>query len=62
MYERQTVEEQIVNEHLYPKSGKAKEIPSPYRMRSLVDARISEKRNGAGGPGGLGGPGVTDGE
>ncbi len=39
-YERQAVEDEIRNEYLYPASGKPKALPSPARMRELVEARI----------------------
>ncbi|MBE3064736.1 MAG: hypothetical protein IMZ69_06925 [Spirochaetes bacterium] len=45
VYERQAVEEEIVNEHLYPGKGREpKTLPSPRRMRVLVDERIAKRR------------------
>jgi hypothetical protein len=40
IFEYQSIEEEIRNEHLFPKSGKPKELPKPERMAELVRARI----------------------
>jgi hypothetical protein len=40
IYEYQAIEEEIRNEHLFPKVGKPKELPKPERMAELVRARI----------------------
>jgi hypothetical protein len=40
IFEYQAVEEEIRNEHLFPKSGKPKELPKPERMAELVRQRI----------------------
>ena len=45
VYERQTVEEAIVNDHLYPPNGQQrKQVPDPILMRKLVDERLRERR------------------
>jgi hypothetical protein len=45
VYERQALEEEIANEHLCPPPpAKPKPLPSPRRMRALVDERIAKRR------------------
>ena len=45
IYERQAVEEEIVNECLFPPGGgKPRKVPGPARMKQLVEERIQRAR------------------
>jgi len=44
VYERQAVEEEIVNGILYPDSKRGLQVPPPRQLRALVDKRIAERR------------------
>jgi len=45
LYERQVVEQGIQNKYLYPLSGKPLPLPSPERMRKMVDNEIKKRRH-----------------
>lgn len=45
VYQRQTTEEAIANEYLYPPAGqKPRKLPPPEQMRQMVDQRLAELR------------------